>query len=278
VLVKSSDSGESAHICHQLRVWSGHTNGTRPSSVTTSNSGSSGCVATTRGKIRIGIGSAFVRARFSGAFGAGPLPGIVLPRFGKVPLFQRGGLFIRYNRNMNRLCDYCGASIMHARSDARFCGSKCRVYSFRKSGKLPAEMVAAPRWIRRTANKVPLTVNGVNASSTNPATWSDYSTAVASPYGVGLGFVLGGGFACIDLDHCIVGGELTQTALGFIARYPRHYIEISPSGDGLHIWGTAPEAAGTRVNLNGLSVETYSAGRYITVTGNVYQAGELLPL
>jgi primase-polymerase (primpol)-like protein len=71
---------------------------------------------------------------------------------------------------------------------------------------------------------------------------------------------------------------LTEAAREFVSQYPRHYIEISPSGDGLHIWGTAPEAPGTRVNLNGLSVETYSVGRYITITANVYQAGELLPL
>jgi primase-polymerase (primpol)-like protein len=113
---------------------------------------------------------------------------------------------------------------------------------------------------------------------TNPATWSSYGVASSSAFGVGVGFVLGGGIACIDLDHVIVDGQLTEAAAKFVAQYPRHYIEISPSGSGLHIWGTAPEAAGTRQVLDTVSVERYSRDRYITVTGNVYQAGQLLPL
>lgn len=189
-------------------------------------------------------------------------------------------LIIRYNSTMQRNCAFCGDSLTHARADARFCGSKCRVYAFRKlkAATLPLPMLTARRWVRRDAKKAPLTVAGAFASSTNPATWSDYSAAEASRAGVGLGFVLGDGFACIDLDHVFVNGQLTEAARDFVAAYPNHFIEVSPSGDGLHIWGTAPEQSGVKQNLNGVSVERYSAGRYITVTGNVWQAGELLPL
>lgn len=127
-------------------------------------------------------------------------------------------------------------------------------------------------------DKVPFTVDAGKASSTNPNTWTSHAAASASDRGVGLGFVLGEGIGCIDLDHCLVDGKANEAAAEFVARYPGSFIEVSPSGDGLHIWGLREEQPGTKRMIDGLSVETYSAGRYITVTGNVFQAGALLPL
>lgn len=140
-------------------------------------------------------------------------------------------------------------------------------------------MTTADRWVRRDSAKVPLTTDGTPASSTNPATWSSHKDAAASSVGAGLGFVLGDGFACIDLDHCLVDGVPTAAAARFLEAYPRHHIEVSPSGDGLHIWGTAKTGPGSVLTQgDGLHVERYSTGRYITVTGQVYQRGELLPI
>ncbi|WP_228506202.1 hypothetical protein [Frigoribacterium sp. VKM Ac-2530] len=96
--------------------------------------------------------------------------------------------------------------------------------------------------------------------------------------GSGLGFVLGDGVGCIDLDHCLVDGVPTSAAGEVLRAYPGNYVEVSPSGDGLHIWGTADPAPGTRRVEDGLAIERYSTGRYITVTGNVFRAGTLLPL
>jgi primase-polymerase (primpol)-like protein len=121
-------------------------------------------------------------------------------------------------------------------------------------------------------------VTGQPASSTNPETWSSYRDAVASTAGVGIGFVLGDGIGCIDIDHCIIDGQVTPAAMAIVNRYPGNYIETSPSGDGLHIWGLMPEQPGTRKVENTVHVETYSRGRYITITGNVFQPGQLLPL
>lgn len=140
-------------------------------------------------------------------------------------------------------------------------------------------MTTAKRWVRRDAEKRPLTVASTAASSTNPATWTTYAKAHSSSAGIGLGFVLGDGFACIDLDHCLEDGKPNQAAAAFLENYRGHHIEVSPSGDGLHIWGTSPEGPGTkRIQPDGLSVERYTTGRYITVTGQVYQHGGLLPL
>lgn len=79
--------------------------------------------------------------------------------------------------------------------------------------------------------------------------------------------MLGDGIGCVDLDHCLVGGVPTAAARAFLAALPPTYIEISPSGDGLHVWGLLPEGRGRVRNVNGLSTEAYSTGRFITITG-----------
>lgn len=139
-------------------------------------------------------------------------------------------------------------------------------------------MLEQRRWIRYTAKKVPLTVDGSAASSTDPSTWSTHAEAANATAGVGLGYVLGAGIGCIDLDHCFVDGQLTAAATKFVQRYPGNWIEVSPSGEGLHIWGALPEGPGSKRVIDGLSIETYSIGRYITVTGKLWQAGQLRPL
>jgi len=139
-------------------------------------------------------------------------------------------------------------------------------------------MLSRDRWIRRSAHKMPLTIHGTPASATNPNTWTSYTEAHASTVGAGLGYIVGDGIGCLDLDHCLNAGKPTDAARALLERYPENYIEISPSGDGLHVWGLLEEAAGTKRTINGLAIETYSRDRYITITGNVYQHGRLAPL
>lgn len=87
-----------------------------------------------------------------------------------------------------------------------------------------------------------------------------------------MGFVLGDGFACIDLDHCYDGrNHLTDWAKMLIAPVRgKTYIEISPSGEGLHIWGRAAERTGVKVR-GIMNAEAYSRARYITYTGHVWR-------
>jgi primase-polymerase (primpol)-like protein len=158
-------------------------------------------------------------------------------------------------------CEVCGAPFT-ARADARFCSGRCRVAAHRRE-ILPAELTSRARWVRHRA-KVPLTIEGRCASSTDPATWASYRDAKASEIGDGLGFVFNGdGIAGIDLDHCLAGGVLEPWAQQILDRCPATYVEISPSGTGLHIFGRAIVGAGRRRN----GVEVYDRGRYFTVTG-----------
>ena len=147
--------------------------------------------------------------------------------------------------------------------------------------KIIIELRNKPRWVRyklTLANngkmtKVPKTITGRAGSSTNPGTWASYEEVIESPVGDGFGFVLNNdGIMCIDLDHCVEDGKPNQLALDFIATLPRTYIEFSPSGDGLHIWGygKVPDTMPNKENVNGLSIERYCTGRYMTVTCNPY--------
>lgn len=174
------------------------------------------------------------------------------------------------------MCERCGSGIaLPARGRTpRFCSTRCRV-SAHRARRIPVELTSRDRWVRHSARKVPLTVYGTAASSTLPSTWASYAGAKRSRHGVGLGFVLGDGIACLDIDHCLdERGRPNEVARRILARVPGAYVEISPSGRGLHVWGTAPEQPGRRHE----DYEVYSVGRYITVTGNVYQPGRLVDL
>ena len=161
-------------------------------------------------------------------------------------------------------CAHCSSSLpVVRRGDTVFCSSRCRVAAHRS---LPAEQLRLiDRWVRYSPTKVPLTTNGDNASSTNPSTWCDFATAAASQIGAGFGFVLTNAdrIACVDIDHCLDGrGRLLPWAQDIIAGVPDTYIEVSPSGDGLHVWGLADIDKGRKVG----GVEVYGSGRYMTVT------------
>ncbi|MET8192065.1 bifunctional DNA primase/polymerase [Streptomyces sp. NPDC005246] len=174
-----------------------------------------------------------------------------------------------------RTCDTCGADLRARHSHrGRYCLSKCRSKGFRaaKNNPLPAELTACDRWVRRRSRKVPLTTAGMAASSTDPRTWSSYREAAASAVGVGTGFVLSDvdEVVCIDLDHCLnpLTGRLAPWAAAVVRDAGATYVEVSPSGDGLHIWGRADVRHGRRIRRpDGTAVEIYGTGRYIAMTG-----------
>jgi primase-polymerase (primpol)-like protein len=115
-------------------------------------------------------------------------------------------------------------------------------------------------------------------SVTDSQALSTYSEAKLSKAGDGLGFVLNGdGIICIDLDHCYDGAPSPE-AMALIESLPITYVEISPSGTGLHIWGKSQMATGRRFTRNGLSIEIYPNGRFITMTGNALNRAELADL
>lgn len=142
----------------------------------------------------------------------------------------------------------------------------------------PSELQQYDQWVlwrlegRGQKNtKVPYTIRGTNASSTNPRSWSSYQD-VCDAYDAaqgrysGIGFVLteSDPFVGVDLDHCIKDGELEQWAQDIVDKI-QSYTEVTPSGEGLRIFvkGTLPQEGRKRGNF-----EVYSHSRYLTITGN----------
>ncbi|MER5903025.1 DNA primase [Streptomyces mirabilis] len=178
-------------------------------------------------------------------------------------------------------CERCREplSARHAHN-ARFCSGRCRMAAHRASRKqadpLPDAMTRRRQWVRRTERKVPLSVVGGRphpASSTDPDTWSTYSAVSRSSAGAGLGFVLSAmdRLVCIDLDHALVDGELRPWARRIVDSLPETYIEVSPSGTGLHVWGFGVLERGRRIRRGDSAIEIYDRGRYITVTREPFE-------
>lgn len=182
-------------------------------------------------------------------------------------------------------CGHCGRSLILARSDAKFCSAKCRVYAARaaKKNRFPTDMVSRDRWLRwkpvrrgGRVTKMPITVTGRNASSTDAGTWATFAAADGSMAGVGLGFALGDGIGCIDLDDCIVDGVVAGWAQDVLDRCPPTFIEISQSGRGLHVFGFLPEGHGRNIRHGDVAIEFYSVGRFMALTGDRFGGAPLV--
>jgi hypothetical protein len=84
-----------------------------------------------------------------------------------------------------------------------------------------------------------------HASTNDPTTWTDYSTALAAVqagYADGLSYVLtkDDPFGAIDLDHCRDKlCSIDVWAQNFMQAAVNTYQEVTPSGEGVRIWGLA---------------------------------------
>lgn len=176
-----------------------------------------------------------------------------------------------------KVCACCGRVMGGARSDKRACSPRCKKALQRARKRFPSEMTAVDRWVRyrlepRKAGKlakIPIQLNGRNASSTNPATWTSFKEASAATTGDGIGWVLGNGIGCIDLDDCYdSAGQLSPFAEAVIAEHRAEaiLIERSVSGRGVHIFTPMAPGAGTRRD----TIEIYppDSGRFIALTGD----------
>jgi hypothetical protein len=82
-----------------------------------------------------------------------------------------------------------------------------------------------------------------HASTTDPSTWADYPTALAAVqagYADGLSYVLtkDDPFGAIDLDHCRDKlCSIDVWAQNFMQAAVNTYQEVTPSGEGMRIWG-----------------------------------------
>lgn len=93
-------------------------------------------------------------------------------------------------------------------------------------------------WKHENERKIPVNpMTGGNARVDIPSTFKSYEAAekVMHQY-AGLGIRLSDRLVAIDLDDCIEDGILLPWAQEIIDRFKDTYIEISPSGTGIHIF------------------------------------------
>jgi putative DNA primase/helicase len=111
------------------------------------------------------------------------------------------------------------------------------------------------------------------ASTTDSRTWRAFPEARGA-YELGgfdgLGFVFSSGdqFVGIDLDKCHnpETGQLEEWAAEFVTKLGG-YVEVSPSGRGVHIIVRGDLGVALGVRKRAGRVEAYSARRFFTVTG-----------
>jgi len=128
---------------------------------------------------------------------------------------------------------------------------------------IPQELKSIRRWVLWEGKKIPCQGNGSLASATNPNTWDTFEN-VKSYYEVrgysGIGFVLTDedDIVCIDLDNKLEEYKTFAQEFG-------SYAEVSPSGNGIHIWCRGKKPGG---KCRRGDIEIYEDKRYITFTGH----------
>ena len=144
---------------------------------------------------------------------------------------------------------------------------------------IPDEMHALKNWcvwrlekVGGRDTKIPYNaLTGAKAKSNDPVTWCGFSEAARAVNGSskykGVGFMLSDSpYVCVDLDHCLDGGEKEAWARGIVDRLGG-YVEVSQSGKGLHIFGRASVEHDRRTG----GIEIYGNNRYIAMTGDIWE-------
>ena len=125
------------------------------------------------------------------------------------------------------------------------------------------------------------------ARSNDPSSFADFGTAMKT-YAMGgydgIGYRVSEGIGAIDIDHCIrEDGSLNDVAASILGIMSTAYFERSPSGTGLRgFFRLSPDFAYDKtvyyVNNRNHGLEVYLPGttnRFVTVTGDVYRAGNV---
>jgi len=114
----------------------------------------------------------------------------------------------------------------------------------------------------------------------DPKIWLSYDAAVEKLIGYeknyGLGFVLTDKdpFFCLDIDGCLIGKALNPLYSDLVDRLENCAIEVSQSGQGLHVWGQykniLKHTTDSTVKINHKPLELYSAKQFIFLTGDIW--------
>lgn len=117
--------------------------------------------------------------------------------------------------------------------------------------------------------KLPCDIAGNVIDAHNPAFWLTAAEAATSMHGLAFVFTRNDPFWFLDLDHALVNGQWSELAKWCLNFFPGCAVEISHSGEGLHLFGygshVLPPDHGCK-NVR-LGVELYTDGRFVALTG-----------
>lgn len=146
---------------------------------------------------------------------------------------------------------------------------------------IPEQLMERPQWVcwrleerDGKATKVPYVAGGVGrASSTDLMTWRTFEEALEDVRkgrrdGIGFVFCSADPFCGIDLDDCRdpETGAVEAWAQKLIDPVQEGYVEVSPSGAGVHIIVEGTVRGGA---VRKGPIEMYARDRFFTVTGRV---------
>lgn len=150
---------------------------------------------------------------------------------------------------------------------------------------IPASLKKRPQWLLwqyesdgKRWTKVPKQSNGRHASTKNPDTWATFDK-VRDEYQTGefdgIGIVLVNGLFGIDFDHVLDANRNPEAWADEVLRqFPGTYVERSPSGDGLHLFGLGELVeCGKAGPGNRLECYDQKSPRYFTMTGHEFRSG-----
>lgn len=122
--------------------------------------------------------------------------------------------------------------------------------------------------------KLPINQNGHMMNAHTSGNWLSYQQAKS--FSANIGFVLteNDPFLFIDLDHVLKDEKLCDWAEELLTELPTTYTEISPSGDGLHLYymmDDTPDIPRHKQSYpDSAAIEVYFQKRYFTITGCIY--------
>src|SRR5690554_469982 len=127
-------------------------------------------------------------------------------------------------------------------------------------------------------DKIPYQLNGKRADATNPQHYSSFEETVdvfADGGYAGIGIGCFEPLRLVDVDNCVVNGTLDARGQDIVDTLDS-YTELSPSGNGIHIFiladGFAYDSERYYINNRNTHVEVYApdvTGKFLTLTGKV---------
>lgn len=122
-------------------------------------------------------------------------------------------------------------------------------------------------------DKIPLHFStGIPTGVNDPSSWTDVNTAADAArrfgpgHGLGFCFTEAAGFWFVDLDSCYAAGAWSPLAQQVCSIFAGAAIEVSSSGNGLHVFGRGPVPPHASKNAEH-HAELYHTDRFVALSG-----------